>query len=91
MSSFTSKTISTPHLERNVPTENMYCAVILQSKKKLVLPSGWVQNKYSSNPTRIFFSKNESDQPNFESESYYFLRDFPACYHGYFLKEYGKQ
>lgn len=68
----------------------MFCAVILQSRKKIVVPSLWVQHKYSSYPTKIFLSKDQNDQPDFETEVYFFLRDFPACYHGYFLKEYGE-
>lgn len=78
------------HFKSEAHVSKMYSAVILQSEKKIIVPSVWVQYKYSSYPTKIFFSNNKNDAADFDKEIIYFFRDIPSCYYGYFLKEYGE-
>lgn len=69
----------------------MYCVILLQSRRKIVVPSIWVQHKDKSfEPVKIFISSDKRAQPNFNLETYFFLQEKDGCYNGYCLKEFGK-
>lgn len=69
----------------------MYCVIMLQAhKRKLIVPQSWVLHSKRYKPAKIFFSENQSAQPNFDLRTCYFLQKEDACYNGYCLKECGK-
>lgn len=68
----------------------MFSVVLLQNRKKLVVPSDWVQHKNRKKSTKIFLSANENKTPDFSLETKYFIQPFDACYYGFFIDQYRK-
>lgn len=64
----------------------MVFAVILESKRHIVVPDNWVQNPTISGKTKIFFSPDARAQPNFNlGQKYLFNKNMSNVYEGYAL------
>lgn len=62
---------------------------ILECKKIIVIPNNWVENGNSRDLTKIFYSPNENDEPDFNlPKMTFFDLTETKCYRGYVLKEY---
>lgn len=68
----------------------MFCVVLLQNRKKLVVPQEWVQQKSHTKSTKNFVSAKKNTVPNFSLPPKYFMQSYDACYYGYFISRYGK-
>lgn len=68
----------------------MYCVVLLQNRKTVVVPEEWVQHKSRKRTTKIFQSVDESKIPDFSLSTKYFIQKCDACYYGYYIEKYRK-
>lgn len=65
--------------------------VLLKVEKLIVVKKDWVLNPILHSNTKVFFSPNKNDKPNFAMKSTYFFDERrTAVYHGYVLKEFGR-
>lgn len=67
---------------------NRYCVVILQNKKRLVVPQMWVQHK-DKKCTKIFVSGDgdENKHPDFDLPVKFFIQQNDSCYNGFLLSD----
>lgn len=64
--------------------------VILKSNKLISLGKNWVQNPILNTKSLVYFSADEQEEPNFNSERlFYFQPTVPGCYESEVLKEFG--
>lgn len=63
-----------------------YCGVITQSHVQLVVPVAWLESK-ENKITKIFYSPNEHDKPDFNLPVKYFVnKKEKALYNAYIIR-----
>lgn len=68
----------------------MYCAILLQNKTKVAVPSDWVQYKSRRFCTKVFISADVEKVLNFDLPAKFFCQQYDAIYYGHFLAEFGE-
>lgn len=69
----------------------MVFVVILLSKRFVVVPDHWVETQTIREETKVFFSPDPNEQPNFQlTAKFLFNKDESHVYKGYVLKHFGK-
>lgn len=65
--------------------------VILKSGKMISVHKNWLQKPILNKPSRVFFSANFLDVPDFRLKlSYHFDATISACYESRVLNEFGR-
>lgn len=60
---------------------------LIKSKRYLALPKKWVQNPKLGEESKVFFSADTNDTPDFTCEmGYYLNKEVSACYDAYVYK-----
>lgn len=69
---------------------DVFFGVKTQSNKYLAIPAEWVQKK-DEKMSKIFYSPNLREQPDFTKPTRYFVDNkTAACYNAYIIREIGK-
>lgn len=69
----------------------MVLAAILLSRRHIVIRDDWAENRNIGMKTKIFYSLDQSMDPNFSLDVKFLLNArVPNVYEGYVLKSFGK-
>lgn len=81
--------IRTANAFQIAPTEAF--VVILENNTKIAVKMDWVETPILNSVSKIFFSPNPNDEPNFKMPKFfYFYNDIVACYTGHVAKKFGE-
>lgn len=69
---------------------NELFAVLLKQKRFIIVPKKWIENpSISKDATKVFFSADSEDSPDFNLEiKYYFNSNHKACYEAYVMRKF---
>lgn len=67
----------------------MFCAVILENKRKLVVPEEWIRI-VDRDLFSIYYSPDENSAPDFDKMYYQFHAKEARSYYGYILQKFGE-
>lgn len=69
----------------------MVFAIILLSRRFIIVQDNWVENPDISEKTKIFYSPDQNENPNFDLEvKFLFNGRVPNVYEGYIWQHFGK-